>query len=508
MENICEELSASLPAVSDEEPPSLRQDICDELNDHLQCLIRGEQCRTGNDRQTVWKRVVSRFGDPGQVARTLYWQAMWSRVMQQRALMAVSASMLIIGMLMVGLMWTMLQRQQDLLERQLTTAEKHQSTLEAIVNQIGRPVSPLGTLRVHADRPISARLNGGALQNSIDFDLDSSEGPKDIDFGELPPGIYFLTVASRQEWMHTERIVLHTGEARVEDFSVPLTIPAEIKLVSNLPEPYSRCIQVAVSAEEVVIQQDRRWRRPRDSAWVSVFRKQMSMELMLSGQYWLKYSLNPDDDDIEIELLNSSDSPPMKKGEQAYCAKVQIEPGLNTLHLEIPDRWIKTLKENAEALLQNVPVEQIRSTVLKMLEQQSRNRAAKLTGHREPNGRQVVLFAAVSSSSGSHYDYIQGAITQSVQSVMEGSEDYQLAVSDAVLRTFDAFNDTNDEKEQLRFLSRLDLENQAADYVLLARMDFSYSEHPRINHAGVQFMLVEVSTGKPVAKSSFLKFEY
>ena len=47
--DISEDLTASLPPERDDEPVSLRQDILDELNDHLQCAVRREQCRLPAD---------------------------------------------------------------------------------------------------------------------------------------------------------------------------------------------------------------------------------------------------------------------------------------------------------------------------------------------------------------------------------------------------------------------------------------------------------------------------
>jgi hypothetical protein len=79
------DLLADLPPPDDFEPPSLRNDIRDELGDHLQCAFRREVLRDG-DEPAAQTRVLNRFGDPKQIARRLWWQAMWSRVMGKRLL--------------------------------------------------------------------------------------------------------------------------------------------------------------------------------------------------------------------------------------------------------------------------------------------------------------------------------------------------------------------------------------------------------------------------------------
>ncbi len=92
-------LAAQLPTGHDDEPASLRQDILDELNDHLACAWNRERMRTGllsqasddarsqdseNVRAALWLRVEQRFGDPRVLARRLWFDAMWSRIMNQR----------------------------------------------------------------------------------------------------------------------------------------------------------------------------------------------------------------------------------------------------------------------------------------------------------------------------------------------------------------------------------------------------------------------------------------
>jgi putative hemolysin len=69
------ELSARLPPARDDEPPSLRQDIIDELADHLACAKRREMLTT-NDEARAEQRVLDKFGDPREVARKLWFLAM------------------------------------------------------------------------------------------------------------------------------------------------------------------------------------------------------------------------------------------------------------------------------------------------------------------------------------------------------------------------------------------------------------------------------------------------
>ena len=74
---------ADLPAPLDDEPPSVRQDIADELADHLACAFRRELIRNSDDA-AAQERTLDRFGNPQRVAYRLWFQAMWGHIMLNR----------------------------------------------------------------------------------------------------------------------------------------------------------------------------------------------------------------------------------------------------------------------------------------------------------------------------------------------------------------------------------------------------------------------------------------
>ena len=96
------ELSARLPAPRSDEPPSLRQDIVDELADHLHCAMRRELLAT-RDEPAARRRVLDRFGDPFEVARRLWFQAMWSKIMSQRIMFGAIGVLTIVCLGLTGL---------------------------------------------------------------------------------------------------------------------------------------------------------------------------------------------------------------------------------------------------------------------------------------------------------------------------------------------------------------------------------------------------------------------
>ena len=122
-------LAAQLPTGHDDEPASLRQDILDELNDHLVCAWNRERMRSGmlspgsdeahggdseNVRAALWERVEQRFGDPRALARRLWFDAMWSRIMNQRIQLTAICLLVATSLGSMALAWQSLAASRDL----------------------------------------------------------------------------------------------------------------------------------------------------------------------------------------------------------------------------------------------------------------------------------------------------------------------------------------------------------------------------------------------------------
>jgi hypothetical protein len=100
------------PGPRDGEPPDLRRDIADELNDHLACAMQRELRRTDDDKAAE-RAVLDRFGDPKRIARRLWWDAMKEQVMKDRIMLAVMV-LSVLTCLAVGVFaWRMMQQGQQ-----------------------------------------------------------------------------------------------------------------------------------------------------------------------------------------------------------------------------------------------------------------------------------------------------------------------------------------------------------------------------------------------------------
>jgi hypothetical protein len=97
-------VSEELPAPRGDEPSGLRQDIADELGDHLQCALRRESL-DNSDENEARESVLKKFGDPRRIARRLWLDAMQERIMSQRITLALAALVTIVCLLALGIVW-------------------------------------------------------------------------------------------------------------------------------------------------------------------------------------------------------------------------------------------------------------------------------------------------------------------------------------------------------------------------------------------------------------------
>lgn len=89
-----DDLAADLPPSRDDEPVSLRQDIVDELADHLACALDRERQRQSAMPETAEspaERVLKRFGNPAKIALRLWREAMWGKIVTQRIVIALAS---------------------------------------------------------------------------------------------------------------------------------------------------------------------------------------------------------------------------------------------------------------------------------------------------------------------------------------------------------------------------------------------------------------------------------
>ncbi len=204
-----EGLSAELPAPRDDEPGGLRDDILDELADHLACAYRRELLR-GVDAATARQRVLERFGEPAALARRLWFDAMKGKIMSQRILVACCILLAVISLSLAFVMWNQAvhaqrlaamaeARMADQMQRAQLLQRQMLEQLQAMSKSTNSPKTPdwipvsFKLTQDTTDGPpavgVEARLGrGNQGADKEDAIQRESDDHGMIDFGVVQPG--------------------------------------------------------------------------------------------------------------------------------------------------------------------------------------------------------------------------------------------------------------------------------------------------------------------------------
>ena len=235
--NFRDGLSTDLPSPRDDEPASLRDDIVDELADHLACMYRRELLR-GADASTAKARVLERFGNPAAVARRLWFDAMKGKIMSQRILVSCCIFLTLISLGLAVVLWTqVIDSRRMAVEMEARAAmQAHEAMkaqeemikqLAAVSKAVENPRSPdwipvsFKLTQETLDGPPAVNLRvslgrGGGGSNKPEAILRQSDANGVVDFGVVQPGDweYKLTLPreiGRPMWSASRQIERAAG---------------------------------------------------------------------------------------------------------------------------------------------------------------------------------------------------------------------------------------------------------------------------------------------------------
>ena len=206
-----DDLAAALPAPREDEPPDLRRKILAELRDHLHTAIQRELLLIG-DAEQAQQNVLSRFGDPARLARKLWYDAMWEKIMSQRMTLAALVLVVLISVGSTGLTWFLVvqagQVNQALLEQNRAANELMLARLTALGNAPANSGKTMEwnslKVRLSFEKPGGApaanckvELEGRLLDTSVPASLNRTTGPDGVaDFGLVRPGQHLINVVT------------------------------------------------------------------------------------------------------------------------------------------------------------------------------------------------------------------------------------------------------------------------------------------------------------------------
>jgi hypothetical protein len=252
-------LSADLPAPRDDEPGSLRDDILDELADHLACAYRREVMR-GADAQAARQRVLEQFGDPAAVARRLWFDAMKGRIMAQRVLVVSCIILTLISLSLAGIMSIQaVQAQRMAAAAQARMAEEMRRAQEAQLKMLEQlqsgskgaqgPNSPdwnpvifslseeegPGPPAVGVRAGLGRGNQGSQKQDAIQRESDENGR---IDFGVVQPGDWEFSLSRPCDdggtWRTTGKLNVLPGNAIEMSITCPSSSPQLVPLTVRI----------------------------------------------------------------------------------------------------------------------------------------------------------------------------------------------------------------------------------------------------------------------------------
>jgi hypothetical protein len=279
------DLAADLPPPNADEPASLRQDIVDELADHLTCAARQEALRaeldrtqgfpktlgSATDEQTIADRVLARFGDPRRIARRLWFDAMKGRLMMQKLTAGFAAIGAAAAIAACVLLWSAVDATKSTLSDVVEENRKDRAASEkadqAMLAQLARlesavqkPQSPgwnplrfrlvLGKDGTKPAVGYTVKLQGEPYRETLiepgrrggrrrGRSLNKVSGHDGIvNFGLVRPGSYRVTFVSPWDYLRTMDVLVPAGSKTDMTIRCPTERPARttMKLRVTLPK--------------------------------------------------------------------------------------------------------------------------------------------------------------------------------------------------------------------------------------------------------------------------------
>jgi hypothetical protein len=266
-----DQIESGFPVPDPDEPESLRQDILDELRDHIECAMNRELLKDG-DSNKAQQRVLVRFGDPLKIVRRLWVEAMQEKLMSKRLNVITVAILSIACVVACGMTWSMAQQLQRATEnaqqasikllqqgeytnREL--AKQNQAIMQrlaAIAEKDGKPTASLdwNPFRVQVVKDDSSKspaqgfivgFRGNAHTASEEVVLsEKSDAQGMVDFGVVRPGTYSVAVTTPWGETHSTSTLVRPGTEHTISVTCPaqdtkkVAIDFEVKWPDSIPD--------------------------------------------------------------------------------------------------------------------------------------------------------------------------------------------------------------------------------------------------------------------------------
>jgi hypothetical protein len=247
-----DESAADLPPKRADEPADLRREIVDELADHLICAQKREQLAGGQQSpEAVQRRVLDRFGDPVAVARKLWFDWMWEKIMTQRIVIAVSLLVAVVSCVALAMAWTSLSRQSAMIAYWQETSQMQMKEQQKLFERLladSQKKAPSDWNPVEI-KFVEGNKDGPPVEGvKVNFEISTPDtgippwyavsGPEGtVRFDRVRYGNYKLSITTPSKEYKWMQITLHPGEGLSKTIVCPKEPPQPENLVTRIQWP-------------------------------------------------------------------------------------------------------------------------------------------------------------------------------------------------------------------------------------------------------------------------------
>jgi len=249
------DIADELPTPRDDEPASLRQDIADELADHLLSAFTRELHFTPEEPKAR-ENVLDRFGDPRRIARQLWFDALKEKIMSQRFQLVLSSLMTIACLGAFAMMAFMLRDSREvnatLLEKLASLAARQpvvqsappaeeaprsmdwvRAKFKLSLGEKGGP--PAAGFRLQVNGALGETEKNGNVTYGV---VEETAGPDGIvDLGFFRYGSYSISVSAPWGEYLSRQLALRPGQPPVREIICPAAAPEEADVKFHVQWP-------------------------------------------------------------------------------------------------------------------------------------------------------------------------------------------------------------------------------------------------------------------------------
>lgn len=229
--------TADFPPPEDAKAAQLRRDIRDELADHLEVSLE-RQRRVTTDEEESQRAVLTRFGDPNQIARQLWQQAREEQTMRQRIMFGFMALLSAACLGALALAWSAMQdvrRSNEAMLEKLASLQFATTTSDRCSISIQFFKGEKGETPAEG---VSVTLHGQPAAQGQEASLFTKSDASGIaTFSPIRPGSYHLDLYAPWDYVYSDSVLVLAGQSLKKVYRCPDASPATARIAFNVEMP-------------------------------------------------------------------------------------------------------------------------------------------------------------------------------------------------------------------------------------------------------------------------------